>query len=320
MHIFVTGGSGFVGGHVIEALAPHHTISAMARSERSAAAVAALGARPVPCSLTDVAEEHLRGCDAVVHAAAFVEEWGTRDQFHNGNVVGTARVLEAARAAGVATLVHIGTEAALFDGHSLDAVDETAPYPTRHRYLYSETKAEAEHLVLSAGGVRAISLRPRLVWGPRDASVLPAILRMVDAGRFAWIDGGRARTSTTHVLNLVHGVRLALERGRGGQAYFLSDGEDTTLRTFLGALITSQGRAVPDRTVPGWVARPVAWLSEVVARMTGRPPQLTRFAAAMMSSTVTVRIDKARSELGYAPVVTVAEGLEALRRCSAPTP
>jgi nucleoside-diphosphate-sugar epimerase len=313
MHIFVTGGSGFVGSHLIEALSPHHTVSAMARSERSAAAVSAYGARPVRCSLADVAAPHLEGCDAVVHAAAFVEEWGTRAQFVEGNVTGTRRMLDAARAAGVPTFVHIGTEAALFDGRPLVDIDETAPTPARHRFLYSETKAEAERLVLAAEGLRAISLRPRLVWGPRDASVLPAMLRMVDTGRFAWVGGGNALTSTTHVLNLVHGVRLALERGRPGQAYFLSDGHDTTLRAFLGALIASQGREVPDRSLPAWLARSAAAVLEVVARLTGRPPQLTRFAAAMMSSTVTVRIDKARAELGYEPVVTVEEGLAALR-------
>lgn len=310
MHVFVTGGSGFVGGHVIEGLtARGHAVSAMARSDRSAAAVQAFGARPVRCSLDDVAGDHLRGCDAVVHAAAFVEEWGTREQFWQGNVTGTERMLDAARAAGVATFVHIGTEAALFDGHPLEGIDEAAPYPERQRFLYSETKAEAERRVLAAEGLRAISVRPRLVWGPRDASVLPVVLRMVDTGRYAWIDGGRARTSTTHVLNLVEGVRLALERGRGGEAYFVSDGEDTTLRDFLGALIASQGRTVPDRSVPSWVARPTASLLEWIARLTGKPPQLTRFAAAMMGSTVTVRIDKARRELGYAPVVSVAEGI-----------
>jgi nucleoside-diphosphate-sugar epimerase len=78
-------------------------------------------------------------------------------------------------------------------------VDETAPYPKRQRYLYSATKAEAERLVLaaSAPGFEALSIRPRFVWGPRDTSVLPAVLRMARAGNFAWIGGGRISSPTT---------------------------------------------------------------------------------------------------------------------------
>ena len=101
MRVFVTGGSGFVGGHVSEALAAEHEVLAMARSERSAAKVAAFGATPVRCSLEDIGPGHLDGVDAVVHAAAFVEEWGTAEDFFAANVGGTEAVLAAARAAGV---------------------------------------------------------------------------------------------------------------------------------------------------------------------------------------------------------------------------
>ena len=117
----------------------------------------------------------LVGAEVVVHAAAFVEEWGTREQFWQGNVEGTTRMLAAAKAGGVRRFLHVGTEAALFDGHDLRDVDESAPYPARQRYLYSETKAEAERRVLAANaaGFETLSVRPRLVWGPRDTSVLP---------------------------------------------------------------------------------------------------------------------------------------------------
>lgn len=85
----------------------------------------------------------LRGMDVVVHAAAYAEEWGTRAQFWEANVDGTQKTLDAARRAGVARFVHIGTEAAVFDGHDLVNIDETREYPAVQKYLYSETKAEA---------------------------------------------------------------------------------------------------------------------------------------------------------------------------------
>jgi len=129
MQVFVTGGSGFIGGHLIEALARHgHDVRALARSDKAAEQVRAYGAAPVRGELGSVTPALLASAEAVVHAAAFVEEWGTREQFWQGNVVGTRNMLEAARAAGVRRFIHVGTEAALFAGQDLVDVDESAPY------------------------------------------------------------------------------------------------------------------------------------------------------------------------------------------------
>jgi len=317
MHVFVTGGSGFVGGHLIEALVREgHTVSALARSEASGKGVAALGARPVRADLSTLEAHHLAGAQAFVHAAAFVEEWGTRAQFWAANVEGTRRALDAAAGAGVARFVHVGTEAALFDGHDLVDVDESQPYPVRQRYLYSETKAEAERLVLAADrpGLSTVSIRPRLVWGPRDTSVLPAIVRMARAGSFSWIDGGEARTSTTHVDNLVSALCAALSGGPGGRAYFVADDGERTMRTFLTALARTAGVELPARSVPSWLARPLASAVEGTFRLVRarRTPPMTRFAVHMMSCSVTVRTERARRELGWAPVIGVEEGLRRL--------
>ncbi|WP_428267942.1 NAD-dependent epimerase/dehydratase family protein [Haliangium sp.] len=316
MRIFVTGGSGFVGGHVIESLSPTHELLALARSDGSAEVVRGYGASPVRGHLGAVPESALAGVDAVVHCAAFVQEWGTREQFWAGNVEGTRQLLDAARAAGVKRFIHISTEAVLFDGGDLIDVDESHPYPRRQRFLYSETKAEAERLVLAANddAITTIALRPRFIWGPRDQTVLPAVVRMAQQGGFAWIDGGRRLTSTTHVANLVHAIELALEHGQGGRAYFVTDGEDRPMREMLTSLAATRGVILPERSIPGWLARAVARLSEGAWRLLRikRPPKVTSFAASMLSRQVTVRIDAARAELGYEPVVTVADGLAAL--------
>lgn len=317
MRIFVTGGSGFIGGHVLEQLSKQHDVRAMARSASSAKVVQGFGATPVTCDLDGVTPAALEGCDAVIHCAAFVGEWGTRADYWKGNVDGTTRMLDVAKQAGVKRFLHVGTEAALFDGQDLIDVDETYPIPKRHRFLYPETKAEAERRVLaaSAPGFDALSIRPRLVWGPRDATVLPVILKMAKAGTFKWVDGGRHRSSTTHVLNLVHALSLALEKGRGGQAYFVADDGTRTVREFLTALAQTQGVTLPDSAVPGWLARALAGVVELpwrVLGLSGAPP-MTRFAVTMMSASVTVRCDKAKAELGYAPVLTVDEGLAQLR-------
>ncbi len=322
LEVFVTGGSGFVGGHTIEALVRAGArVRALARSDAAAATVTARGAAAVRGELEALPSDALRGCDAMIHAAAYVEEWGSRAQFWRGNVIGTEAALAAARAAGLRRFVHVGTEAAVFDGHDLVDIDEDQPYPARQRFLYSETKAEAERRVLAADGpgFTAISIRPRLVWGPRDRSVLPTILARAAAGRFAWIDGGRCLTSTAHVTNVADALVCALGSGAGGRAYFVADDGVRSYREFLGALARCHGVELGTRSVPRWLARAAAAVIEPPWRWFGRtaPPPVTRFAAAMMSSTVTVRTDRARAQLGWQPRVTVDAGLAELARAAA---
>jgi nucleoside-diphosphate-sugar epimerase len=316
MKIFLTGASGFIGGAFARGVRGRHAVVAMSRTERTDAALRDLGATPVRCALGAVHAEQLDGCEAVVHCAAHVEAFGDPAVFRLVNVDGTQQLLDVARGAGVRRFVHVGTEAACFRGQDMVDIDETYPTVASSPYLYSETKAEAERRVLATNAADFVTLaiRPRLVWGPGDQTILPIVTTMVRQGRFAWMDGGHARTSTTHVANLVHALELALTRGRGGEAYYVTDAEDTTLRQFLTALLRTQGLVPPDRSIPGWLARGGAGVLETVwrvLRLGGEPP-LTGLAAGQMSRHCTIRIDKIRRDLGYAPVISVAEGLRQL--------
>ena len=316
---FVTGGSGFIGGRLIRRLAADGwSVRALARSERSAAAVGDAGAEAVRGDLDDV--ESMRagaeGCEYAFHAAAFVGEWGSRKEFEHGNVDGTRNALEAARAAGVRRFVHVGTEAALLAGDPLVDVDETAPLRPESKAAYCSTKAKAEQLVRSADGIETVVIRPRFVWGPGDTTILPGILEAVRKKQFAWIGGGRHRTSTTHVDNTVHGLVLGAERGRPGEAYFVTDGEPVVFREFVTALLATQGVEPPARNIPRPLAGALAAAGETawgLLPLPGAPP-VTRMAYWVSTLDTTIDISKARAELGYEPVVTREEGLAGLRR------
>lgn len=317
MKIFITGASGFVGGAVAARLGQNHEVVAMSRSERSDRKLEALGVKPLRSELGAVKSEDLAGCEVVIHCAAFVGPWGSRAEFFRGNVTGTEQLLEAARAAGVRRFIHMGTEAAIFTGRDLVDIDEDYPYPSSNPYLYGSTKLEAEKLVLAANapGFETLVLRPRLVWGPGDTSVLPVVRKMVEDGKFMWIDGGRAKTSTTCILNLVHAVELSLTRGAGGRVYFITDDETSTIREFLTGMLKTQNVEIPNKSVPGFVARNLARLVEGLWRLVGAKsePPLMRFATDAMARQCTIRIDRARNELGYEPLVSVAEGMAAMR-------
>jgi nucleoside-diphosphate-sugar epimerase len=333
----VTGGSGFIGGRLIESLVGDgYTVRALARSRSSADAVAALGAEPVRGELGDA--ESLRsaaaGCELAFHAAAKVEDSGPWAEFERDNVHGTRNVVEACAAAGVRRLVHVSTEAVLIAGEPLVGVDETAPLRTDSRAPYPRSKALAEEVVRGRApanpvgpgseaeeptGMDSVIVRPRFVWGAGDRTLLPGMVAMVRSGRFAWIGGGGHLTDITHVDNVVRGLRLAAEKGRSGEAYFVTDGEPVVFREFVSDLLRTQGVEPPTRSIPTPLAGALAAGGELAWRLLplGGVPPLSRFAFWVSSQECTIDISKARRELDYAPVRTREEGLAGLRETAA---
>ncbi|EMO40216.1 3-beta hydroxysteroid dehydrogenase/isomerase family protein [Leptospira noguchii serovar Autumnalis str. ZUN142] len=314
MKIFITGASGFVGEAATRILSKKHTILAMSRSEKTDSVISKAGGKPVRCELNSVDPSFLQGIDVVIHSAAYVEQWGPFRDFWKVNVEGTAQLLEASRKAGVRRFIFIGTEAALFYGQPMIDIDESYPYPKNSPFPYSKTKAEAEKLVLKANSseMQTLSIRPRLIWGPGDKTVLPILLKMIAEGKFSWIDGGKALTSTTHIYNLVYAIELALSKGQGGKAYFITDDEIFNFRNFLESLLTTQKVTAPNRSIPGWLARFLARVVEAVWKLfwIKNEPPLTRFSASIMSRDCTIKIDNAKKDLGYSPLLTVRQGLK----------
>jgi nucleoside-diphosphate-sugar epimerase len=316
---FVTGGSGFIGGRLLKRLANGGAnVRALARSDGAASSVQDLGAEAVRGDLGDVdaMKAGADGCGVTFHLAALASDWGPREDFDRANVDGTRNALEASRRAGVRRFVHCGTEAAILAGQPLDGADESVPLRPDSPVHYSATKAEAEQLVREANGdgIETVVVRPRFVWGAGDTTLLPEIVAAAESGRLGWIDGGRHKTSITHVDNVVEGLLAGAERGEGGEAYFVTDGDPVVFREFITELLRTQGVEPPERKVPEWVAGSIARGGELAWKLLplkGSPP-LTRFAFWAASKDCVLDDSKARSELGYAPVMTRERGLAEL--------
>src|SRR3954471_10753409 len=315
---FVTGGSGFVGGRLIERLrADGWDVRALARSDAAAERVRSLGAGPASGDLDDLGalRAGADGVDVVIHCAAKADDWGDPDEFERINVRGTENVLRAAREAGARRVVHVSTEAALMAGQPLVRVNEDTPLRPDSAALYPATKARAEQAVRAANAdLETVVIRPRFVWGRGDTTLLPVLVDLVKSGRFRWTAGGTPLPDITQVDNTVEGLMLGATKAPPGGVYFATDGEPVVFKEFVGAMIETQGVKAPDKSIGVGLAKTAASATEGAWRLLRRPgrPPLTRFAVWASGMECTIDISRARQDLGYAPVKDRETGLAEL--------
>jgi nucleoside-diphosphate-sugar epimerase len=301
---FVTGGTGFLGGHVVEQLAADGwDVVALHRPSSDVSDLRRLGVRLVEGDVTDRAslERALPpGVGAVFHVAADVSFWSARDARQRRiNVEGTRNVLDVARARGVGRFVHTSSIAVY--GFQPGVYDESAPKLGRgSRIGYFATKAEAEDLVLKAAaeGLDAVVLNPSNIVGPRDRANWARLFRQVKERRLPGI--GRGIASFCHVAEVARAHLAAIDRGRAGANYLLG-GADARYDE-VAALVAELVGARPPRSLPGPVVRLAGRLSGWASRFTGREPDLTPELAALVTGRQTCRSDRAVAELGYRPV------------------
>ena len=308
-----------MGGRLIETLCERgYSVKALARSQTAEEKVSRAGAEPVKGDISSVDRltRGMEGCEVVFHAAALLDVWGRYEEFYQVNVVGTQNVIKSAKAAGVSRVVYVSAGAVLVNDRPVIDADETWPKPKRPFGAYASTKAIAENLLLEANSAEltTVAVRPPAIWGKGDPSFLPVLAESARKGLFVWIDGGRYLCVTCHVDNVCEGAILAAERGRGGEAYFLTDGDPIELRDFWTGLLRTQGVEPTSLSVPRWAAWAAAALLEKLwhmFRLKGRPP-ITREIIKLVGGPLTVRDDKARRELGYTASMTREKGLAEL--------
>ncbi|OKH56385.1 NAD-dependent epimerase [Calothrix sp. HK-06] len=316
MRVFVTGGSGFVGRNLITNLVQQGIeVRALVKWESEIPILRDCGATPISGDINDLEalKSGMSGCAVVFHAAAKVDDWGVLEDFQKVNINGTEQIIAAARATGVRRLVYVSTDAVLIGGKPIINATETHPLPAKQLGYYALTKAIAEKKVVEANSneLTTMVVRPRFVWGKGDTTLMARFVKAMRNGDFAWISGGRYLISTCHVKNLCEGLICVAERGKGGEIYFITDGEPAEFRSFITELVRTQGVKPGRLSIPHWLVWKFAWSLETawnLLNLKGSPP-VTRTALSMIGSEVTVDDTKARRELGYTPVISRQQGL-----------
>ena len=322
MKALVTGGGGFLGEAIVRALMSRgDTVRVLARGEYPA--LAALGAETARGDIRDAAStaRACAGMDAVFHVAAKAGGWGDPAEYEAINVTGTANVIAGCRAGGVRALVYTSTPSVVAGGGDIEGANESIPYALHFLADYPRTKAIAEQAVRAASDDRlaTISLRPHFIWGPGDRHLLPRLVQRSRAGRLRQVGRRDVRVDTIYIDNCAAAHLLACDRLReekplGGKVYFVSDGEPIGVWTMANRLLAAAGAPPVGRPVPAWVASALGATLETVHRLfrLEREPLMTRFAAAQLSHAEWFDISAARRDLGYAPAVTIDEGLRRL--------
>ncbi len=324
MRILVTGGGGFLGQALCRGLVERgHEVASFNRGHYPG--LDALGVRQIRGDLADAAavRDAARGMDAIFHNAAKAGAWGSYASYFSANVTGTQNVLDACRAHGIGRLVYTSTPSVTHrathpvEGGTADSV----PYGEGFKAPYATTKTIAEKAVLAANdnALCTVALRPRLIWGPGDQQLLPRLVERARAGRLRFVGDGNNRIDTTYIDNAAQAhfdafAHLAPGAACVGRAYFISNGEPTTVREIVNALLAAAGAPQVDGTIPFGAAYAVGAVCEALwplLRLRGEPP-MTRFLAEQLSTTHWYSMAPAHRDFGYAPKVSVAEGLRRL--------
>lgn len=325
MTALVTGAGGFLGTYLVEQL--------LARGDRVRAFYGRR--RPtVDSKHLEIVQADIRDRDAVVaaceqidvvfHAAAVAGIWGPWDRYHGINTLGTQHVLEGCRRHGVRRLVFSSSPSVTFAGSDQCGVNESAPYASRWLCHYPHSKALAEQMVLAANdrdGLLTCSLRPHLIWGPRDTHLVPRLIERARRGQLRRVGDGKNLIDMVYVENAALAHLQAADALQGtaapaGRAYFISQGEPVNCWHWINELLALAGVPPVKKSISARAAWNAGAVCETVWRLLRleSEPRMTRFLAAQLSTSHYFDISAARRDFGYEPTISTAEGMCRLKR------
>lgn len=321
--VLVTGAGGFLGRAVAE-LCLRAGDQVQTISRRVHPEVAELGVAWTEGDLADAAavRRAAEGCDLVIHVAARPGAWGPFREYYATNVLGTRNILQACRTLGIPDLVFTSTPSVVSRGVDLCFVDESLPYPDSYLAAYPQTKALAEREVCAAADptLRTVALRPHLVWGPRDHSLLPRLVHRARRGRLRRVGAVEKLIDVTYIEDAARAhldAATALQtntRRVSGKAFFISSGQAVGNWTMIDSLLAAAGEPPVTRRISARAAYFAGALLEATYKLLRRraEPPITRWVAKELSTAHYYDISAARRELGFAPQTELAAGLEAL--------
>ncbi|MFO0454740.1 MAG: NAD-dependent epimerase/dehydratase family protein [Planctomycetota bacterium] len=319
----VTGANGFLGGALARMLTERgYKVRALVRKRGDSPPADGCEVFTGDLRNLDSILSAARGVDVIFHVAAVSGIWGTWKHFHSSNTVATRNVIDAALQAKVPKLVYTSSPSVTFDGGHQINVDETAPYPKRWLCHYPHSKALAEQAVLQANDPSVImtcSLRPHLIWGPRDRHLIPRLIDRARSGQLMRVGDGTNLVDNIYVDNAAFAHIQAAEAMRPGSpvcgsAYFISQGDPVNCWGWINDILKMARLPRVKRSISFFWAWRLGHALEIYHDLFNieREPRMTRFLAAQLAKSHYFDITRARRDFGYYPLVSLDEGMKRL--------
>ena len=317
MKVLITGATGFIGRHLIDAnLRLGRDITAFTLPNDPE--IQALTNKGIRIFKGDIRNQQdvinaAEGIDIIFHCAAWVSDWGTKAQFYDITVKGTEHVCEAAKIHRVKRLIKISTN----DVFGLDeskVLDETCPL-VKWNEPYSDTKIAAEEIAwkyFREAKVPVTMVYPCWVYGEGDKTFVPLLADAVLKGEMIFFRKGTI-VWPTHIENLVDLLMfIAIDERAIGNGYLIHDGSATTLEDFTNRV----AKTIDAKEVKTYIPYPLAYTFAIIlefiwkiTRQRSRP-LLTTYTVKNLGSRLRFSIEKAKKELNWTPPITYEEGME----------
>ncbi len=309
MNVFVSGASGFIGRHLV-----HHL---MIKGESVRCLVhredipGHLDCDTVRGDIIDYAsvKSAIKGSDHLFHLAAALGSTSTRRKnLFKVNAFGTENVLKAAREEGVEKIIHFSSAGVL--GRVPEGEKASEDYPLRPQTHYDWSKSEGERIarLMALDGMNIVVVRPSWVYGPADKrtfKLIQAIMRR----RFIRVTRGETAQTPVFIEDLIRGVLLCAEKGRGGEIYHLAGGETLSVKAMVETIAESVDRRIPRPWLPKIPAHAAAWAADKVFPLFGKEAPLSREKLAFFLHPKPLSIQKSEEELGFSPTVNFKQGM-----------
>ena len=319
--VLVTGGGGFLGQAIVSRLVKRGDhVRSLARNFYPE--LEKMGVDQIQADISDSATV-AAACEdrtIVYHVAAKPPPWGRYADYHQTNVIGTQNIIDRCLDQEPSRLIYTSSPSVVHNSQDIEGADESMPYPQKFNSHYAKTKAMAEQLVVKASGnkLKTIILRPHKIWGPGDNQILPRLV--VRAKKLKQIGDGKNLFDVTYIDDAADAHILAADKLKqhpdlSGNIYFISQGQPVLAWYMINEFLKAAGCSPVKKSVPFRVAWVTGALLELVYKILhlSKEPYITRFLAETVSQSNWFNIDAAKRDLGYAPKISIPEGLRRLR-------
>ena len=315
--ILVTGATGFLGKYLVkQLLADGFEVLALGRNEEAGRKLEAMGAVFCKGDFTDKKDckAYFEGVDYVIHAGALSTVWGKWEDFYNINVKGTQNVCELSLENKVKRMIYVSSPS-IYSGkqHRFDIKETEFDSGNEFNY-YIKSKIMSETIIqdFNEKGLYTVVIRPRGLIGIGDTSLIPRILKANDKIGIPLFNKGENYVDITCVENVAYALSLCIKAENvNGEVFNISNGEPMQFKNILEMFLRSINKDAKYLKLPFGLVYGIASFLEAIYRAFRKKgePALTRYTVSTLAFSQTLDISKARSKLGYAPIMTLSEGI-----------